>query len=433
MVKNFMQKYTWVMVLACGVLAGACSEDVPTIRENGEETSSEVQFRVKTVGNESVSVTSRAGDDDPLIPRNNFPQCVDFIEEKSRIRVCSVDRNPETEYGEPDMDTPYLSDTDKPTYFHEYICNEKVDYDQYSIFTSYKDSKPLRWDDVDEFGNVIEGSGNILKTSVAGGYYLYAIMFPYRYVPFEGSVNGRRFVSENQTYQSTDLALHGHFAANLLKNDVRLCYKMFGRDKFREPIRLDFYHSLCMLVVNVELPRFNKEDGTGFTDEEILNAKSMSVNNIYRSYKANYTKAYDQNDPVEVSVYSGSDAIFGKVDMFHTPNFSNFSDKEGPFEEEDAIWNQDVDHTGAASSVAWTQFCAILPPQRLSDSDPYISFEIGGKKFRCKLSGYPAVPLQQTYVTTLTLYIPREESDPIIIGAHLNDWVKHRTPIIPLQ
>lgn len=432
MAKTFMQIYRWAAVLAWGVLACSCSDDGEFSGNGENEQSSEVQFLVKTVGNGSVNVSSRAGEDeiDMADPRNNFPRGYDFIQDRSRIRVCSVSRDPNTNFGVPDMDNPYEETKKNYAGYHEYICKQYIPYEDYSIFNTYENAEPLIWDNVKEDGTVEPNTGNILRTSVGGGYYMYAAMFPYVYQPLEGSTINNRAVAEDQTYKPVEV--EGYYAANLLVNDFRLCYKMFGRDKFREPIRLDFYHTLCMLVVNVEIPRYDVTDGTGFTDEAIANADEMTLNDVYRCFKPNYTKAYDQNDFVEVSATQVEGATARKVQMFHTPNFSA-PKKEKDFEVTDRFWEQDKDHDDKDSKVAWTQFCAILPPQQFSDVNSYISFEIGGRRYRCNLAGNPAIPLRQTYVTTITLYIPRGESDPVIIGAHLNDWEKHHTPIIPLQ
>lgn len=425
--------YTWTAFLILGMFMGACSEETPFSSGSGDDTSSEVRFLVQTVGNGSVEVSSRAGEEDVEVsdPRECFPVGYDFTQGKSRIRVCSVSRDPGSSYSNPDMDNPYTEE--KPTGYHEYICTQKEEYEQYSVFTGYEESTPLKWDEVNEDGTVKENTGNIIRTNSNGGYYMYAAMFPYLYAP-TGSTMEKRVVDKDQTYNSGDMAKYGHYAAHLLMNDLRLCYKMFGRDHFREPIRLDFYHTLCMLVVNVEIPLFNEKDATGFTEEAIVAADKMSINNIYREFKANYTKAYDRDDYVEVSPYTVAETereTDRHIDMFHTPNFGNPT-KTGEFATEDAYWRQDTDHTGAASPVVWTQFCAILPPQQPGENS-YISFEIGGRKYRCGLYGQPAIPLRQTYVTTLTLYIPRGESDPVIVGAHLKDWKRLHTPIISLQ
>lgn len=442
MVMTFRQIYIGATVLVGGLLVGACSEEVPFNAPTEEETSSEAQFLVKTVGNGSVDLSTRANAVDLNDFRNNFPLGYDFIEGKSRIRVCSVTRNGDDPNRVPEMDIPFDNMTTHPTGYHEYICQKRIEYSEYSIFNTYKpeggtEAVPLKWDELDENGNVKPNTGNILKTDVGGGYYMYAAMFPYLYKPVEESTQDRRMVNEDQTYKDTDKANFGHYAANLLMNDIRLCYKMFGRDKFREPIRLDFYHTLCLLVVNVEIPIFNPEDGTGFEIKDILQTKEMTLNEVYRCFKPNYTKGYDENDYVEVSPtdVEESKREYGTIRMFHTPNFTvpnnTAEPSDEPFKETDAYWERAVDHTGKSSHVAWTQFCAILPPQQLEKA--YADFNIGTKKYRCYLSGNPSIPLQQTYVTTVTLYIPREESDPVIIGAHLKDWEKHRTPIIPLQ
>lgn len=445
MAKNLMQIYIGAAILAGGILASSCEKDMQPIGDFGNGTSpssSEAQLMVKTVGNRSLDVTTRADESDP---RNNFPVGYDFIKDKSRIRVCSVSRDPNTDFNVPNMDNAFVAKSSDnpgiPNGYHEYICQDKKDYEEYSIFNVYNGDtykgEALIWDKLDANGNVIENSGNILRTTVGGGYYMYAAMFPYTYVP-TGTIDGRS-VNENQTYNPDDITDNGHYAANLLKNDIRYCYKMFGRDKFRDVIRLDFYHSLCMLVVNVEIPVYNEQDGTGFNFEDIKKANSMTLNNVFTCFKPNYTKDYDQNDFVEVSAYDVENREFTSVQMFHTPNFRNPSNITGPFNPEDAYWwGEDVvDHDGKPSNVVWTQFCAIIPPQRLTEENPsdnsYLDFEIGGRTYRCSLGGTPAIPLEQTYVTTLTLYIPRGETDPIIIGAHLNDWAKHRTPVIPLQ
>lgn len=432
MAKTFKQLYRWTIVLA-GVLASACSDEIPSNGDAEEETSSEVQFLVKTAGNGTVNLSSRAGEGEigPSDPRNNFPIGRDFIEGRSRIRVCCVSRDPNTPYASPDMDNAFVDMEHYPTGFHEYICSKREEYGTYSIFNAYNESVPLKWDLMNADGSVKE-QGNIIRTEAGGGYYMYAAMFPFVYGPLPGSTQDSRAVSTDQTYHPDDLTTHGYYAANLLMNDFRLSHKMFGRDQFRQPIRLDFYHILCMLVVNVELPIFNALDGTGFSTEAIAAANTMSINNVYCRFKPNYDQTYDRDDYVEVSSSAVESQNLESIQMFHTPNFA-CPDKLDGFVQTDAFWKQSVDHDNKPSDVAWTQFCVILPPQSFSDTDAYLSFEIGGQKYRCSLAGTPAIPLQQTYVTTLTLYIPREESDPVIIGAHLNDWEQYRTPIIPLQ
>lgn len=432
MEKIFRQLYRGAMALVGAVLVTACSDELPSHGDAEDTASSEVQFLVKSAG--SVNISTRAGDEDP---RNHFPIGRDFIEGRSRIRVCSVSRDPNTDKGLPDMDNAFVSMDEHPTGFHEYICSQRIEYGEYSIFNAYEDKKnnkkavPLKWDVMNANGTVKE-AGNIIRTEAGGGYYMYAAMFPFVYGPLEGSTQNSRAVSIDQTYDKTVAATHDYYAANLLMNDFRLCHKMFGRDQFRQPIRLDFYHILCMLVVNVELPIFNALDGTGFSTEAIAAANTMSINNVYCRFKPNYDQTYDRDDYVEVSSSAVESQNLESIQMFHTPNFA-CPDKLDGFVPTDAFWKQSVDHDNKPSDVAWTQFCVILPPQSFSDTDAYLSFEIGGQKYRCSLAGTPAIPLQQTYVTTLTLYIPREESDPVIIGAHLNDWEQYRTPIIPLQ
>lgn len=430
MAKSFIHIYRWAILLA-GVLVSACSDELPSNGDTEEETSSEVQFLVKMVGNGSVNVSTRAGEDEVDLsdPRNNFPIGQDFREGISLIRVCSVCRDANSLNFLPDMNNAFR-ETTNPTGFHEYICQQRVDFGNYSVFNAYKDAIPLKWDVMGDNGQVAE-KGNIIRTEAGGGYYMFAAMFPFVYGPSEGSTMENRFVADDQTYKKDVAKDHGYYAANLLINDFRLCHKMFGRDQFRQPIRLDFHHALCMLVVNVEIPLFNALDGTGFSEVQIAAADAMSINNVYCRFKPNYDLTYDRDDCVEVST-SAVTQERESIQMFHSPNFAHPEKTDG-FVPEDAFWLQHEDHEGNPSNVVWTQFCVILPPQSFSDTNSYISFNIGDKKYQCSLAGTPAIPLQQTYVTTLTLYIPREESDPVIIGAHLNDWEQYRTPIIPLQ
>lgn len=420
-----------VTTISLGLLPGACSDESPVSGDAGSRKSAEVQFLVKTSGNVSVQLSSRADENAETDPRDYFPAGNDFIETKSRIRVCSVDRNPGSPHRLPDYDHSY-TDRNNPTRYHEYVCQKKKFYDEYSDFVCYKDAKPLKWDDVDDqTGQVIEESGNILRTTVGGSYYLFAAMYPFTYTrPGTGELLA---VREDQTYNLNIAKEYGNYAANLLINDIRLCQKMFGRDYFRSPIRLDFFHSLCMLVVNVEVPLFLASDGLGFTPESIVsNQLEMSVENIGRFYSPQYNPAYDRDDYVEVIT---NKELLGTIRMFHSPNFSNpaNTDYTTGFKLEEAYWDRAEDHKGNPVPVRWMQFCAIVPPQNLSETDVYIRFEIGGKKYRCSLSGTPAIPLEQTHVTTVTLYIPRGDSDPIIVGAKLKDWERKRTPIISLQ
>ena len=431
MAKYFNYIYPLVVVVSLGLLSGACSDEFPIGGDVGSGESAEVQFLVKTSGNVSVQLSSRAGGDSEIDPRDYFPVGNDFIANQSRIRVCSVDRNPGSLNRLPDYDQPY-TDGNNPTRYHEYICQTKKFYEEYSDFVCYENAIPLKWDEVDEqTGEVKLNTGNILRTTVGGGYYLFAAKYPFTYE--RPGTRELLAVKEDQTYDPTKASHYGFYAANLMLNDIRLCYKMFGRDNFREPIRLDFYHSLCMLVVNVEVPLYMATDGLGFTHENIVsNSLAMSIENIGCNYTPQYDPAYDKDDYVEVITQTDE---LGTIRMFHTPNFSNpaNTDYTAGFLSKESYWDRTEDHEANPVPVRWVQFCAIVPPQNLSDANAYIRFEIGGKKYRCSLSGSPAIPLEQTHVTIVTLYIPRGDSDPVIIGAKLKDWERKRTPIISLQ
>ena len=431
MAKYLNHIYLGAIAVSSGLLLAACSDELPVSGAARQGESSEVRFQVRTSDGVSVQLSSQAGEDSGIDPRDCFPVGDDFIAGRSRIRVCSVDRNPGSSYRLPDYDRPY-ADRSNPTRYHEYICQTKKPYEEYSDFVCYDNAIPLKWDDVDErTGEVILNTGNILRTTVGGGYYLFAAMYPLTY---ERPGNDKSLaVNENQTYETDVAKKYDFYSANLMLNDIRLCYKMFGRDNFREPIRLDFYHSLCMLVVNVEVPLYMAADGLGFTHESIVsNPLAMSLENIGRNYTPQYDPAYDNDDYVEV--ITDTDEL-GTIRMFRTPNFSNpaNTDYAAGFSPEESYWDRAEDHEANPVPVRWMQFCAIIPPQNLSDANAYIRFRIGGKTYRCGLSGTPAIPLEQTHATTVTLYIPRGDSDPVIIGAKLKEWERKRTPIISLQ
>lgn len=426
-----MAKYTrHIHTIAAALLSGlslaACSDKIADELPGGDDgNASLVQFEVKTSGSDIVvRTTARANAD--FDPRNYFPLGNDFIENTSRIRVCSVDRNAGSQNRHPNYDAPYESRDTDPTAYHEYICQKRFPYEDYSYFSTYGDAIALKWDDVGSDGKVIENSGNILKNEADGGYYVFAAMYPFTYQrPGSGT---ELAVKEDQTYHADTVRKYGHFAADLLLNDIRLCQRQFGRDKFRTPIRLDFNHSLCLLVVNVEVPRYLPLDGLGFKDEDLAdNPPKMQLEHVTITYSPDYDKSYDRDD--HIIVRAGKDAT-KTIRMFHTPNFAN-PNSEG-FTSEDTYWDQEQDHAGVVTPVKWMQFCAIVPPVRTLDGTR-LHFEICGKKYNYAMSSGSAILFEQGCVTTLTLYIPRGESDPVLIGAKLNDWGSKRTPVIPLQ
>lgn len=438
MMKFYNYISLFAAVLLFGLLAFSCSDESTVV---GTSDSQDVKFQVKISDGVSVHAGTRAEGEEEESIFDRFPVGVDFREGNSRIRVCSVDRSPSSVNYQPNYNMPY-EDRSNPTRYHEYICQKRNEYEEYSDFVSHGNAVPLRWDDVNETtGERVDGTGNILRTNVDGGFYLFAAMYPYTY---ERPVrNGENVLSVNsdQTYSSKDYSEKGHYAANLLVNDIRLCQKMYGYDHFRLPIRLDFFHSLCMLVVNVKIPLFQQSDGLGFEKAEILNYNdppTMQINRVGLHYKPNYEIAYDKDDAVSVSAFTEEDvAGLENIKMFHTPNFSS-PDKTDPstFKIEDSYYETTETNEGVDVPVMWMQYCAILPFQQLTDAntDAHILFKVGGKNYRCDFSKISAsVRLEQGHVTIVTMYIPRGDSDPVLVGAQLKEWEHKRTPIVSLQ
>lgn len=439
-----MKFYNYISLFAAaflfGLLAFSCSDESPVVGTFGSQ---DVKFQVKISDGVSVHTGSRAGGEEENSIFDRFPVGFDFREGRSLINVCSVDRSPGSKNYEPDYNYAYTIDEkdSHPTRYHQYICQTRREYEEYSDFVSYEDAVPLQWDKVnEETGERIDGTGNILRTN-DGGFYLFAAMYPYTYKRPLKSGENVLSVNSDQTYDKAIGEDNGHFAAKLLVNDIRLCQKMYGYDHFRLPIQLDFFHSLCMLVVNVKIPLYKETDGLGFYKTDVLNINNpptMSINSVGLHYKPHYEIAYDKNDAVSVSVVLDDDkAGLENIRMFHTPNFSK-PDKTDPsnFKIEDYYYETTEEYEGEEVPVLWMQYCAILPFQQLTDAntDVNILFTIAGKKYRCHFSKISEpVKLEQGHVTIVSMYIPRGESDPILIGARLKDWERKRTPIVSLQ
>ena len=421
-----------IAVFGLAFLVAGCAKSLPD-PEKPDLYDCRVEFMIKKGG---LSMQTKAvASPSPL---DYYPQGEYFVEKGtsagSRIRVCSITRDKGTDV--PVFNAGY--NTENVNGYHDHECNALIDYPEYSIFKRYDSQQPgLIWTKYKDDGSV-QVKGNILQDGTTGGFFLFAEYYPCDYIrPDRGS--NVLFVNTDQSL-GTATQLHYH----LMRNDILLCHKYFSIRQDKAAILLDFRHALSMLVVNVEMP-FDKYGIKGFTEEALKGSISLELQEVATDFTPDYTQRYNVNEVVTVTVPKAA-STDNTIKMYRTPNFSKpnaktynksarpgFNPDATEYGDLDNLWTTDKAYDGTPGDHVWMQFCCIIPPQRLYESEtskPSLVLTVGEganqRKFKYSFTG-TGLDFRGQLVSRLDLGIGYPEKEPVLLKAKFYDWSQDRT------
>lgn len=206
--------------------------------------------------------------------------------------------------------------------------------------------------------------------------------------------------SNNQVYENQSV----NNGQGFYNSDLLLAHnRVYISNKYDE-IKLKFHHVFAMVRV---IAKVGVNEYGGIPEDAIQSAKLV---NIQRKYKVDYTQTI-QND--------GLRTVTGTGVLDETGNEA--------MNDEIIMWKYKATTSSSKNGKEQTYiFYAIIPvPSEPINGFDFLHFDIKDRKG--KITEYrfvpnDAIPLNQSYITTLRLDFSKEGSSPLLLSAEIEPW-----------
>lgn len=257
-----------------------------------------------------------------------------------------------------------------------YLYERKGDHKYESIPASYFHFEPVEENEGFHWNNLKPTSS----------YYIFeAAYFP-----------GNKYFSKVETQQTIK---------SLKENDLLLAYHRQLLSNYGDEIKLTFHHVFCMIQVKVTLPVSQRTTGVAGFPKDAL--QKVYLRDMIPDYDIHYT-AVINNDGCRLVTARGDE----KADIEMCQVYKD----DCPYQAEDGTRWQDY------------LYCAIIPPQKLSDNTDFIRFKIKTNNNKTEVYKFSRnegnLSLNQEYITRLNVVFDKALWEPIVLSANVTPWAE---------